>query len=54
MGSDRLGTLSRKCYYCKEFDNLQSQAFIYVQLATSDAGYTNSQIYGANGGEGQP
>jgi NAD(P)-dependent dehydrogenase (short-subunit alcohol dehydrogenase family) len=29
-------------------------ASIYVQLAASDASYANGQIYGANGGEGQP
>ncbi|WP_201747928.1 SDR family oxidoreductase [Chitinophaga vietnamensis] len=29
-------------------------ASIYVQLAATDASYANGQIYGANGGEGQP
>lgn len=29
-------------------------ASIYVQLAASDASYANGQIYGANGGKGQP
>ena len=29
-------------------------ASIYVQLAAADASYANGQIYGANGGDGQP
>jgi len=29
-------------------------ASIYVQLAAADASYANGQIYGANGGKGQP
>ena len=29
-------------------------ASIYVQLAAADASYANGQVYGANGGSGQP
>jgi NAD(P)-dependent dehydrogenase (short-subunit alcohol dehydrogenase family) len=29
-------------------------ASIYVQLAASDASYANGQVYGSNGGVGQP
>ena len=29
-------------------------ASIYVQLAANDASYANGQIYGSNGGNGQP